>query len=51
MVRPLLPFEQQKGGSSVVVYPPDKVCLRINAADGVQLKCADSAMHKKSLQW
>jgi hypothetical protein len=26
MVRPMLPFEQQKGGSSsVVVYPPDKV--------------------------
>lgn len=26
MVRPMLPFEQQKGGSrSVMVYPPDKV--------------------------
>lgn len=34
MVRPLLPFEQQKGGSSsVVVYPPNKVSA---ASSGTQ---------------
>lgn len=32
IVRPLLPFEQQKGGSSsIVVYPPDKVYGRCHA--------------------
>jgi hypothetical protein len=47
VVRPLLPFEQQRGGSSsVVVYPPDKVSPGTKAPRRAQ----QSAAHSSPLQ-